>query len=47
MLRLSGENNAIDKILIKALKNEIKWRAVQVKFVMIIIHDRDGVRMFL
>ncbi len=36
MLRLSGENNAIDKILIKALKNEMKRKAIQAKFIMVI-----------
>src|SRR6266498_4944780 len=47
MSRLLGESNAADKIPIKALRNEMKRRAVQAKFVMVIVHDRDGVRMFL
>src|SRR6266545_2713662 len=47
MSKLLGESNAADKIPIKALRNEIKRRASQVKFVMVIVHDRDGVRMSL
>ncbi len=47
MSRLSGESNTADKILIKALRNEMKRRVVQAKFVMVIVYDRDGVRMFL
>ncbi len=47
MSRLPGESNAADKILIKALRNKIKWRASQAKYVMVIVHDRDGVRMSL
>src|SRR6266498_2078535 len=47
MSRLLGESNAADKIPIKALRNEMKRRASQAKFVMVIVHDRDGVRMFL
>ncbi len=47
MSRLLGESNATDKILIKALRNEMKRRVTQAKFVMIIVHDRDGVRMSL
>ncbi len=45
--RLPGESNVADKIPIKALRNEIKRRASQAKFVMVIVHDRDGVRMSL
>src|SRR6266511_4455384 len=47
MSRLPGESNAADKIPIKALRNEMKRRAAQAKFVMVIVHDRDGVRMSL
>ncbi len=47
MSRLLDESNAADKIPIKALRNEIKQRTSQAKFVMVIIHDRDGVRMSL
>ena len=47
MLRLPGESNATDKILIKALRNEIKRRAIQAKFIMVIVYDRDGVQMSL
>src|SRR6266511_1658129 len=47
MSRLPGESNVTDKIPIKALRNEMKQRAAQVKFVMIIVHDRDGVQMSL
>ncbi len=47
MSRLPDESNVANKILIKALKNEIKRRVTQAKFIMIIIHDRDGVRMSL
>src|SRR6266542_1262033 len=47
MSKLPGENNAADKIPIKALRNEMKRRASQAKFVMVIVHDRDGVRMSL
>src|SRR6266508_5733620 len=47
MLRLPGKSNVTDKILIKALRNEMKRRATQAKFVMVIVHDRDGVRMSL
>src|SRR6266542_1859655 len=47
MSRLPGESNAADKIPIKALRNEMKRRATQAKFVMVIVHDRDGVRMSL
>src|SRR6266498_2677382 len=47
MSRLPGESNATDKIPIKALRNEMKRRASQAKFVMVIVHDRDGVRMSL
>ena len=43
MSRLPGESNAADKIPIKALRNEMKRRASQAKFVMVIVHDRDGV----
>src|SRR6266542_4020236 len=47
MFRLPGESNTADKIPIKALKNEMKRRASQAKYVMVIIHDREGVRMSL
>src|SRR6266540_50715 len=47
MSRLLGESNTTDKILIKALRNEMKRRASQAKFVMVIVHDRDGVRISL
>src|SRR6266542_4084511 len=47
MLRLLGESNTADKIPIKALRNEMKRRATQAKFVMVIVHDKDGVRMSL
>src|SRR6266540_3914025 len=47
MLRLPGESNAADKIPIKALRNEIKRRAAQAKYVMVIVYDKDGVRMSL
>ncbi len=47
MFRLSGKSNIADKILIKALRNEMKRRAVQVKYIMVIVHDRDGIRMSL
>ena len=47
MSRLPGESNAADKIPIKALRNEMKRRASQAKFVMVLVHDRDGVRMSL
>src|SRR6266542_5781261 len=47
MSRLPGESNAADKIPIKALRNEMKRRASQAKFVIVIVHDRDGVRMSL
>src|SRR6266540_3196912 len=47
MSRLPGESNVVDKIPIKALRNEMKRRASQAKFVMVIVHDRDGVRMSL
>jgi len=43
MSRLSGESNITNKILIKALKNKIKRKAAQTKFVMIIVHDRDEI----
>ncbi len=47
MSRLPGKSNVTDKIPIKALRNKMKHRAAQAKFVMIIVHDRDGVRMSL
>jgi len=47
MSRLLGESNAANKIPIKALRNEIKLRVAQVKFVMIIIYNRDGIQMSL
>ncbi len=47
MSRLPGESNATDKILIKVLRNEMKRRAAQAKFVIVIVHDRDGVRISL
>ncbi len=47
MSRLLGESNAANKIPIKALRNEMKQRASQAKFVMIIVHDRNGVWMSL
>ncbi len=47
MLRLLGESNVADKILIRALRNEMKHRVAQAKFIMVIVHDRDGVRMSL
>ena len=47
MSRLSGESNITNKILIKALKNKIKRKAAQTKFVMVIVHDRNGIRMSL
>jgi len=43
MLRLPDKSNIADKIPIKALKNEMKQRTAQAKFVMIIVHDRDGI----
>ena len=45
--RLPGESNTADKISIKALRNEMKCKAAQAKFVMVIVHDRDGVWMSL
>src|SRR6266511_1909311 len=47
MSRLPRESNAADKIPIKALRNEMKRRTNQAKYVMVIVHDRDGVRMSL
>ena len=47
MSRLPGESNVTDKIPIKALRNKIKRRAAQAKFVIVIVYDRDGVRMSL
>ncbi len=47
MLKLPGESNTADKILIKAFRNEMKQKAVQAKFVMVIVHDRDGVQISL
>ncbi len=47
MSRLPGKSNTADKITIKALRNEIKRRASQAKYVMVIVHDREGVRMSL
>ncbi len=47
MSRLPDESNATDKIPIKALRNEMKRRATQAKYVMIIVHDKDEVRIFL
>src|SRR6266511_1569449 len=47
MSRLLGKSNVTDKIPIKALRNKMKRRAIQAKFVMIIVHDRDGVWMTL
>src|SRR6266542_5516590 len=44
MSRLPGESNAADKIPIKVLRNKMKRRANQAKFVMVIIYDRNGVR---
>ncbi len=43
MSRLLDESNVADKILIKALRNEMKRRAAQAKFVIVIVYDRDGV----
>jgi len=47
MSRLPGKSNTTDKIPIKALRNEMKRRAAQAKFVMVIVHNRDGIRIFL
>ncbi len=47
MFRLPGKSNVADKILIKTLRNEMKRRIAQAKFIMVIVHDRDGVRIFL
>ncbi len=47
MLKLPDKSNIADKILIKALRNEMKRRAAVVKFIMVIVHDRDGVRISL
>jgi len=47
MSRLPGESNVTDKILIKALRNEMKRKAAQAKYVIIIVHDRNGVRISL
>ncbi len=47
MLKLLGKSNAVDKISIKAFRNKIKWRATIAKFVMVIVYDRDRIRMSL
>src|SRR6266498_5144131 len=47
MSRLPGESNVADKIPIKALRNEMKRRASQAKYVIVIVHDRDEIRMSL
>ena len=47
MSRLPGKSNAANKISIKAFQNEIKRRITVAKFVMIIVYDKDRVRMFL
>ena len=44
MSRLPGESNTTDKVLIKALRNEMKQWAIQAKFIMVIIHDRNEVK---
>jgi len=43
ILRLLGKSNIVNKILIKALRNKMKRRAAVAKYVMIIVHDRDGI----
>ena len=43
MSRLLDKNNAADKILIKAFRNEMKRRAAVAKFVIVIVYDRDKV----
>ncbi len=47
MSRLPGKSNITDKIPIKALRNKMKRRAAVTKFVIIIVHDKDEVQMFL
>jgi len=47
MSRLPDESNVMDKILIKAFQNEMKRRATQAKFVMVIVHDRNEVQISL
>ncbi len=47
MLRLPDKSNITDKIPIKVLRNEMKWRVAQAKFIIVIVHDRNGVRMSL
>ena len=45
--KLSDESKAADRIPIKALRNKMKRRAAIAKFVMVIVYDKDGVRMSL
>ncbi len=45
--KLPGESNVTDKIPIKALRNKMKQRASQAKFVMVIVHNRDGIQISL
>ncbi len=47
MSKLPGESNTANKIPIKTLRNEMKRRATVVKFIMIIVYDKDGVRISL
>ncbi len=39
ILKLLNKSNTTNKILIKAFRNEIKRKAIKVKFIMIIIYD--------
>ena len=47
MSRLLDESNTADKVPIRALRNEMKCRVAQVKFIMVIVYVRDGIRMSL
>jgi len=47
MSRHPGKSNAANKVQIQTLRNEMKCRAAQAKFIMIIVYDREGVRMSL
>ncbi len=45
--RLSGKTNVTDKILIKTLRKEIKRKVKEIKFVIIIVYNRNEVQISL
>ncbi len=46
MLRILGKSNSINKILIRAFKNKLKKKIIKLKFIIIIIYNKNEIKCF-